>query len=222
MYMKLKDINTSTFLLDLRPINTATVSRYRQAMRQGAKFPPIKVDLDHNILVAGNHRFTAMLEEYGEDLVVEVVPLHCSNWREVLQEFTLDNKTHGMPLKGFSRRRTALALMSLGEKPEDIASLFDVSTGRIENWGDETVRVIGQSGHESLQPLKRGAPSDSDPISEAEYRRHVSIDKSVTVRNMADQIVSYANRGWLRLNDDRELEKLEELRNTLNRVLGRQ
>lgn len=213
--MKLKDLKQSEELLELRPVNAVTVSRYRQAMRQGAEFPPLKVDTVHGIVVGGNHRMAAMLAEFGENHDVKVTKVKLETWADVLEEFAVDNAKHGMPLEGFSRRRTALALIEAGKPPEEVARLFDVSQGRLEQWGATTVRVIGKRGKQTAKPVKHGVPQDATPVKEAEYQKHVRADKGVTVRHMAEQITSYAERGWLQLEDDKEKASLTRLRDAL-------
>lgn len=218
--MKLKDMNQSPELLELRPVNGVTVSRYRQAMRQGAKFPPLKWDEVHRIIVGGNHRVAAMTEEFGEEYEPEFETLHLETWADVLEEFALDNATHGKPLEGYSRRKTALALLDAGRALENVARLFDVSAGRVEKWGEDMVRVIGKRGKQTSKPTKFGVPKNAEPITEKEYSKHAKLERGVTVRHMAEQITNYAHRGWLRLDDDREMQALESLRDALAEVLG--
>ena len=213
MKKKLSELKQSDVLLDLRPVNPVVVSRYRQAMRHGAVFPPMKYDVKHNILVGGNHRYAAYMEEFGENHEVEVEKLTCKEWGDVLETFAVDNAQHGMPLEGFHRRRVALALIDAGRTIEQVARLFDVSVGRLEHWGAQTVRIIGQA---QPGPVKYGVPTEPKAIGKREYASHVKVDKGVSVRSMAKQITDYIRRGWIQLEDDRETEALAELKEALD------
>ena len=72
MKAKLSTLVVAEWAVELRSLDMFMVSRYRQAMRIGAQFPALIVDKQTREIISGNHRYTAALEEYGEDHLIDV------------------------------------------------------------------------------------------------------------------------------------------------------
>ena len=92
-------------LVRLRPTNAVFVSRYRQAYRAGALMPRLIVNEKNMTVVSGNHRLTAMQQEYPAEHEIEVELRSFANDRAIIEEFARDNSAHGNALDGISRKR---------------------------------------------------------------------------------------------------------------------
>lgn len=199
--MKLAELKTDEGLLELRPINLFVVNKYQQAYRSGSQFPPIKIDKDTKTIVSGNHRYQAMLNEFGKDYDVEVIQASYSDRKALLVDFAKENSDHGMPLTGFSKRKITLELLDEGVKDNEIAHLFGVSVKRIEEWAGQTVVVVGGSGksqYETVEPVKRGPEIQGKTITEEQYAKHRRADIGVKADKMIDQLNDWFANGWIR------------------------
>lgn len=196
--MKLAELHTDEGLLELRPLNLFVVNKYQQAYRSGSQFPLIKIDKDTKIIVSGNHRYQAMLNEFGKDHEVEVIQASYSDRKALLMDFARENSDHGMPLTGFSKRKITLELLDEGVKDNEIAQLFGVSVKRIEQWAGQTVVVVGSHGKSRYEPVKRGPELQGKTITEEQYAKHRRADLGIKVDKMIDQLNFWFANGWVR------------------------
>ncbi|MFA5634547.1 MAG: helix-turn-helix domain-containing protein [Anaerovoracaceae bacterium] len=220
--MAVKDLVLSDRLLDLRRVDRVTVSRYRQNLREGAVFPPVKWCRKHGIVVGGNHRVTAMREEFGDDHATAVEVLECGDWAAVLEEFARDNSTHGLPLGGYARRRVALELIEAGRSAAEVARLFNVSARAVEQWGGHVVLVFGTGRKKETPtalPVKVGVPKGAAPIQRAGYEVHRKREYGIPAIGLARQLTAWCRRGWVTFAGEGDREVFCELRDELTRVL---
>ena len=224
MKVKIIELKFDDELLELRPLDTHGVSKYRQAMREGAKFPKIVID-DTNTIVAGNHRVTAYREEFGDNYIVDADRVSFDSPRARIEYFAKDNATHGLPLASIEKKRITLKLLGLGSSAESLASMFGVSVKRIEEWAGFTVCVIGNVGApgtvttREYLPLKKGSESMAvEEVTKAEYEQHNDSDLGYEDYFLADYLASRLRRGWVNFDDDRTAESLRNLRKEINKV----
>jgi hypothetical protein len=213
--MKLKDIELSEAMLELRPLDAFTVSRYRQHVRTGVKFPPIVLDADGLYPVCGNHRTAAYRAELTDDADIEVIIVKFKSNRERLEYMARDNMAHGMPMDGITRRRVALALADEGMTTGEIAELFNVPERTLEKWGERTVCVIGkgQGRGGTIKPVKAGPDLETgQKVTPEQYETHIKCDMGASFRQMSKQIIRWLNAGWVNLDDERNEAALEALR----------
>jgi hypothetical protein len=213
--MKLNEIQTSDEMLELRPLDAFTVSRYRQHVRTGVEFPPLILDADGLFVVSGNHRFAAYAAELVEDAEVAVELRKFATNRERLECMARENMSHGMPMDGITRRRVALALSIEGMSLAEIAQLFNVPERTIEKWGEHTVVVIGKGNgrNGTIKPVKAGPDlATGQKITQDQYTTHIKQDMGASFRQMAKQIIRWLDAGWVNLDDERNDAALEELR----------
>lgn len=206
--IQIKNLKHDSEIIEMRPINDVFVSRYRQAMRAGDRFPPLIIEEGTNIIVSGNTRATAYRKEYGEDHAVPCIVRKFSDRAEVISEAVRDNAKHGNPLDGFQRKRFAAKLLNLGQSPEQIASLFGVAVKRIEEWAGEVVVVRGMGP----QPVKRGLGHMAGlTISKKEYQAHVAEDRGVPACAQARQLARWIRQGWVDMNDPKTVDAMQSL-----------
>jgi hypothetical protein len=196
--LKLNQISTDQGLLSLRTVNPVFVSRYRQAYRNGADMPLITVD-DKNVVTSGNHRYQAMLEEFGKDHEITVYCEKFKSERARLEYFTKENATHGNPLDGISKKRIAMALIKTGAQAEEVARLFNVAVQKVEAWGNNCVMVTIGGGKAEPQPLKRGPEVEpGTTIKNTQYREHVKSDMGISPAGLAYQLIRWLQNGWIK------------------------
>jgi hypothetical protein len=224
MKIKVGELKFDPELLYLRPIDVHGVSKYRQAMREGAKFPKIVVD-STNTIIAGNHRVTAYRQEFGDDYIIEAEKITFASPRERIEYFAKDNSVHGLPLAAIEKKRIASKLIGLGSSTESIASMFGVAVKRVEEWVGMTVCVIGNAGApgtivtREYLPLKQGSSHMAgEEVSKAEYAEHNESDLGLEDYVIADHLASRLRRGWVDFNDDKTAEALRNLRKEINRI----
>lgn len=206
-------------LTRLRPVNMVFVSRYRQAYRSGRDLGEIIVDSNLRV-VSGNHRVTAMVEEYGPDHECTVTVKPFTDERAVLEEFAANNVAHGNALSGASRRAIAVELIRNGASVEEVAQVFGVSARRIEEWGGQTVFVIGgrsgKSRHPQPMPAKRGIEPGTE-MDKDQYEMHWTHDRGIRAVSQAEQLERWVRNGWVK--DDESVAALRRLNETLNTFL---
>ena len=216
MKVKLNELKQSDDILEIRRVNPVIVSRYRQAVRAGDKFPDIMVQKGTNIIVRGNHRYSAYVEEYGEDHTINVSVKDYKSEAEMIADSVYDNARHGEPLDGIGRRRAIAKLTSLGMDAEKIASLMGVSVKRITELAGFTVLVRGNG----YKPVKGGLEHISgQTVSKRQYEEHDNGDRSIPVYAQCEQLIRWIQNGWVDMNDERNTKALERLHNELEKML---
>jgi hypothetical protein len=221
MKMKLSEIETSDEMLALRPLDAFTVSRYRQHVRTGVKFPAMVLDADGRYVVSGNHRLAAYRAELPDDATVDVELVRFGTARERIEFMARENMAHGMPMDGITRRRVAMALATEGMEVSEIAALFNVPERTLEKWGDRTVCVIGkgQGRGGTVKPVKAGPDLETgQKVTAEEYETHMRCDMGSSARHMAGQLVRWLRAGWINMEDERNLAALQALRDELSKV----
>ncbi len=213
--VKLSELRFSDRLMELRHVDPFTVSRYRIAMRSGAKFPMPVVNAANMEIVSGNHTVTAMLAEFGEAYEVQVEAKAYKSEVEIIQDFTRHNVGHGRPLDGFTQRKIAIALAEAGQSLEDVAKLLNVPVAHLQRWGDRTVVVKGRDNTRVTMPLKGGVTVPSGTMSEKQYRKHADADIGMKLADLCDQVSERVENGWIDKEDAREVEALDRLREAL-------
>jgi len=213
--MNLIEIKTSDEMLELRPLDAFTVSRYRQHVRTGVKFPPLILDAEGRYVVSGNHRLAAYLSELPDDAEIEVELRRFKTNRERLECMARENMAHGMPMDGITRRRVALALAAEGMPVDEIAALFNVPARTLEKWGERTVCVIGkgQGRGGTVRPVKAGPDLETgQKVTPEQYETHIRCDMGASFRAMAAQICRWLEAGWVNMEDERNVAAMEALR----------
>jgi hypothetical protein len=217
--MKLKNIKIDSYLKDLRPVNIFVVSRYRQSYRAGADMPLIIVDKDTNTIVSGNHRYTAMLAEYGKDYEIPVILKSYKNKADKLKEFAAENAKHGNPLTSISKRRIIHALGKLGEAPQNIAALFNITEKKVIEYGGVQVVEVGTKRKTTFEPVKRGIEVPENTIlPRKEWAEHIKRDPGMSIVELAEQLSHKLDKGYAAITDD-NYNALIELRDSIDHFI---
>ena len=219
--IKVSELKIDEQLIKLRSLSSVVVSRYRQNYRTGVNFPPIVINKKTGLIVSGNHRATAMMEEFPEDHKINVIFRTYKNEREIVEDFTKENIAHGNELSGISRKLIMCKLLDLGASNEEIANLFSLPIKRIDQIGTGFRFIMGgkegcETKHKKydidksvLKPVKRGPEIPPEPIPKDQYEDHLKLDQAITFTDMANQIVRWCNNGWIEKNvENMNLAKL--------------
>ncbi len=114
------------------PVNEETVSRYREGLRNGAKFPPVLVQRLRSglyLVLDGNHRVAA---HHAEGKSIDVYVLSSPRPEILTMIMHEANTRHGLPTSQEDRLHAALFLVDQGFSQEEAARrlLLPVSTLR--------------------------------------------------------------------------------------------
>jgi hypothetical protein len=205
MKKQLKDLKQSEEILEIRQPNPNTVSVYRQAMRQGDKFPALVITPE-NIIVSGNTRYAAYCDEYPEDHEVSVEVRKYANHTDMIEDSIRENIRHGDRLEGIQKKRAIHKLLSLGKTAEDLSALLGMSVKRIEHYAG--LYVIIRGGKER-KPVKRGLEHmAAKSVTRNQYEHHERRDRAFSVHAQCNQLIRWIENGWVDMDDERNIESL--------------
>lgn len=216
MRIALNKLKIDDKLTRMRPVNRYFVSRYRQAYRAGKDLGDIIVEKGTNRVVSGNHRVTALREEYGDEHVIDVVARSFQDEKELLETFARENSHHGNALTGISRSMLTAELLKAGSTPEDVAQIFGISVKRVQQLGGHVVAVIGKRGKTEYKPVKANIEPNSE-MSEPDYQVHIRADLGVETRKLIGQIERAIGRG---VKDEETIMRLVELAQLIDETFG--
>jgi hypothetical protein len=209
MKIRLKNITQDPKLLELRKVQDRVVSKYREAMRNGARFPAIVID-QNRVVVSGNHRYMAMLQEYGEEHFAIAVKKKLVTQKERLEFFVKENSTHGYPLDTFSKNKISCELIRAGATKEEVAKLLGVAVKKVIFWGDNQIMVTLGSGGFEYRSIKHGVGNTHRPMTEEEHKEHVDKDIGIAVSQQVNQLLRWLSYDRV-ARTKRNTELLEEL-----------
>lgn len=220
---KLKDLHMDNNLISIRKVNPVFVSRYRQNYRNGAIFPPLVIDKKTNTIVSGNHRFTAMMQEFGEEYEANCIVKSYPSEREILIDFAKENTKHGNPIDGFTKKLLINELLLKNVTVEDVCRIFDISAKRVEQLGEGMVTVtIGKTNSTpklEVKPAKRGFEPPR-PITQIEYSKHKNVDRGLGVGQLVQQLVRWLV-GDLLKKDEKTINLIKELKDNCEKWLSK-
>ena len=204
--------------IQVREVESYTVSKYAQAMRAGAEFPPIILEQGTNRAVCGNHRYYAYKTAFGPEYEIPVEFRTFANEAEIIRLAARDNISHGRQLDTWDQKRIVSRLLALGDTPEQLAELLSLPVRKIEEWGGMTVFVVGRKSRtRHVAPIKHGLEHMAGKTLKAEqYEEHERRDPGVPVKNMAAVITRHIVNGWIDESDERTMSNLKALQEALN------
>lgn len=202
--------------MQVREVTPYTVSKYAQAMRAGAKFPPLLLEKGTNRIVCGNHRYYAHKSTKKPEDLIDVSFQEFENEAALIRCAAKDNATHGEPLSTWDKKRISLRLSSLGDTPEDIAALLAVPVSKVQSWGGMTVVVVGNGHKPGARPVKASFDTSSvKSVNVKEYEEHARKDSGVPIKNQAAMITRFLKNGWINTDDEKTMSNLRDLLDAL-------
>jgi transposase len=212
MKAKLDSLQQAQWVLDIRPVDAFVVSRYRQAWRTGAAFPPIIADKATREIISGNHRWQSAMDEFGPDFEIPVEYRTFKSRADALRVMADENAKHGEPMDGITRRRLTCAMLVEGITEKEVAAILGVPVTRLERWGEQSVTV--QIGKKTVaRPVKTGIDTEAvKTMTGEEYDEHIERDQGMTARHMASQLTRWLRNGWVNMNDEKTAAAIKELK----------
>lgn len=240
--MKLKDIKVDKELIDLRPVNGSTVSRYKRAMRfDGVEgFPLMILDKKTKRIVSGNQRYAAMFSEYGQDFKVDVMLRSYGSRLELVEHAVTENMKFGRELEGFEAKRFRKRLYELNSPVERIAKLFNktvratkrelsgftvITVGKKPKFKQKKITVKSKTDDgievERREPVKGSIPAFvvKRGMTEKQWEEHRDKDIGVVAPQLADQLIRHLKNDYL---DPSYTGKMRELYAVLGEWLEKQ
>jgi hypothetical protein len=157
--MKVEQIPVSQVVLDFElypreKLDPFNLSGLREALRAGAKFPPVILDRATNRASDGFHRATATRLERGEDELIEVEFRDYPSNAALFEEAMLLNSRHGARLSSRDRTRCALLARELGISDAKTASLLQIRPEKLEQ---KLTIGVATSPDDKIVPIKAAA-----------------------------------------------------------------
>ena len=215
--VKIGSLVIDPILTAIRHINTVYVSRYRQAYREGANMPYLVVQDGTSRVISGNHRLTALLQEFNDDYEITVEVRKYSSEAEVLKDFAKENATHGNPLDDFTRRKLTSAMISEGVTAIEIASIFNVSVRRVDAYGEGIVQVELKTGEVQNRVAKCGFEPEK-VITEEQYIAHEKKDRGFPLGSQVSQLLRWLHNGHITYSQNNK-DLLIQLRDAIDEYL---
>ena len=222
--IKLSDIVIDP-TIQVREISTNTVSEYRQALRAGAKFPPLIIEKGTNRVVCGNHRYYAFKGVLAPDAAVNCTYETFKSEADLIKRAASDNSKHGRPLSTWDKKRVVMRLGDQGVDKDEIAAVLSVPINKVEEWAGMTVVVVGGTSKKQMrrsEPVKHGLEHMAGKeIPETQYEEHADRDRGVPAKNLAASLTRWINNGWIDTDDDKTMANLQALYDALGGLLSR-
>lgn len=198
--------------VQLRKIHGVTVARYKEAMRQGAIFPPLFVDKKTKILVSGYTRFTAYMGVFDVNYEVPVILKDYKDHKEMLLDAAADNSRNGLPMQSFETKSFILRCQEEKISTADGAKALCVSEDKYLALGLEFVIVEKPGGITEKKPLKGGMKHmKGEKMSESQYEKVEESYSGWTPIFHVNQIMVHIRNDTMDWNNEQNIESLLEL-----------
>ncbi len=207
--------------IQIRSVNSVTVSEYKEAMRAGREFPPLILQSETNRLVCGYHRYEAYKGIKEPTDKVPCIYKEFKNDLEVIKLAVYDNSIHGRPLSTWDKKNAFDRMVGLGESKGNIASLLGVTINTIEEWDSLRVLVRCDNGETKAMPVKRSwRDMVGLTVSEKEYSSHVHGDIGVATERLISQLIRMVNGNKIDQENENLMGRLKELKQVLDKVFA--
>jgi len=213
-------VNTLKVRQDIYPRSTVdwrTVLQYAEAMRAGAKFPPIIVAPIEGAMtvVDGVHRCRAMQRLKVASAGAQVLP--AMSPADALLEATRLNARHGKPLTFTDRLDVYRRLTEHGFTQAQVGEVLQARAKEISRLAASRVAYAASGKEVTLRPgaAHLAGLRFSDEEEEAANR-------TVTTNqvHILTQVTTLLKNGWMDLKDAKVLALLRELKALLAKVRG--
>lgn len=158
--LNVKDVVTDKELYPRDGWNFQTSYTYSQAMRAGAKFPPILVAMSNGkyLLVDGKHRIEA--KKILKQLKIEAEVVIGWSRKRIYEEAVKRNITHGKSLSIHERRQVGLRLRNWQYPPNKISELIQVPLDKLNTFIEQrlTNAITGETIAQVDGVRKQSAP----------------------------------------------------------------
>ncbi len=202
MKVKIEELEFDKELYPRLKIDWLTSYQYAQAMRAGAKFPPILVGIykGKKYVVDGWHRVKA-LELLGEK-EVEAEVKEYEKWEDMFVDGVRLNITHGRQLSPQEKARIVDKLKELNFTPELISQITTIPIDKIERFEIKVLTTITGEKIYLKAPLEKVEKFDVETVKKAQELFNVR-----TQKHLLTQLLALLESDTLRL-DSKEIREL--------------
>lgn len=214
MKQKLLEIKQITIDESVYPrihIDWVTTSRYYNALKSGAVFPPITVaEINRKyILVDGGHRLKAHKDNGETHIQTEV--LNGLDMKGIYLEAVKRNSEHGRQFSTQEVTKICITLKAWNMSQEEISQIVRIPADKIEPFVAKRMVSIISTGQEI--PLKSSLQNLSDmniqePINQTNVAGIKQVHLLVTLINLLEN-------KWINLDDKIVVRKLKKLKQLL-------
>lgn len=190
MFLNLKDVVVDQKYQSRMAMDDKMVEAYAELMRDGVKFPPVRIVHveDQYVLVDGFHRFRAT-EAIGEyEIEADVTE---GDWRDVRMLKWQSNTTHGKPLARDEKRRMIREMLA----DEECNLWSNRKIGKFVGVSHTLVNSVRLEQSAPAEPAKSGNISTPAPkakavepqAADAEEDEEESDDRQVMIETLLDE-----------------------------------
>jgi len=220
MKIKLKNLVFNKTLLAARKIDWFTITKYRQAYRNGKDLGTIIINRVTKEIISGNHRVTAMLKEYGPKHVITVSARKFNSQTEILELFIRENVSHGLPLKYYSRNILTRMLFEEGVSQKKTAQIFGASISNVVEWAGET--VIVRDGTKTRIEIKKSGLKNVTDMTVQQHKVHMNQDMAGPIIHNINQLIRWCKNNWFDTEDKKLMKHVEILRDLFTDLLDKE
>lgn len=199
-------------------VDYATVSRFMDAMRAGAKFPPLKIDANTGRIIDGFHRYGAY-QQLGVSMV-EVIGAEPKSDAEFFFLAVSANKAHGLGYSHTDQLKIVKLAARLGLEREKIALAVALPIQKVE----EMVRNIpNYKPNDQPQPIK--FVNSVPPVSEGHWTKSTRQPKTDAISSSGflfycNQVIRFMRSDLCDVKDESILSKIRELESCVTSQLN--
>lgn len=204
---------------DLYPRNNVDAHNVRNlvdALAAGAELPPIIIDRKSKRVADGFHRVRAVLQHGGEDADIIVIEKNYSSEAEMFLDAMRYNSAHGAKLDSCDRVHCAIIAERLSIPIEAVAGALHMPPDKL---GDLKVsRTATGSGGLSI-PIKR---TFQHMAGRKLTKQQLAVNDRSSGMNQVfyvNQIIDLCESKMLNLDDEKLVERLRVLHDTLSGIL---
>lgn len=212
--LKIKDIKVEKELYPRRGLDWTTTARYHNAMKAGAKFPPVVVGVLNGIayLIDGAHRIQALKGLKIEKVEAEL--LRIKDRKQLYKEAVKRNSSHGKPFTTQEVTGIIMKLEALKVPKAEISQMVGIPIEKVVPFVAK--RATLAYGEKNAFPLKKTlsplAGTEQDEEVEEKQRTFAGISQLGLLRNLN----SILENNWLEITDKNIVKELIKLRKLMD------
>ena len=192
-----------------------TAHKYAEAMRAGAKFPPILVTPFRKrfVVLDGWHRLSAQKKIKEEYIQAEIIKIQRSRWFEIALE---RNVAHGRNLSQKERAQAIIKLEELGYPKITIANLVKIPIDKLEAFVINRLVTTPAGGKIIIKaPLKNLAGVVIENKEEFETEQRIISSQSQSI--LLKEVIRLLKNNWINIKDEEIKEHLRDIYRLLKR-----
>lgn len=214
--LKISDIEFDKEVYPRTGVDFITVSRYYNALKSGAKFPPIVVaELDgKNVLLDGAHRLAAHKSAKRKDIEVDLVKVE--DRQELYIEAIKANVRHGKQFSTYDTTKICIKLKEFKFTDAKISELVLIPSDKISSFVAKRAALITQTGSSiAVKPELRHLAGTSQDASFEVEQGDLSGSKQI---HLLDTVITMLEHSWFDLTNQKIADRLTSISNLLNQV----